>query len=187
MPDPTDTGGIISALVNVRAQFVTDLQAVATMAATPNPVTGESWDPTALWCLNGTPAAGTPGQPGYIAPAGGLIAWVNGISLPTPTTNPVPPVPAGGGIASQAEELWLQAIALKQNAQPVINGIVSQLTNLGPPESVMNPCGALIQNRLQTVQNAAASAAANLAMFNAILLKYLPQAAILGHVRMVHR
>ena len=47
-------------------------------------------------------------------------------------------------------------------------------------------CGALIQNRLQTVQNAAASVTANLAMFNAILLKYLPKAAILSHVRMVH-
>jgi hypothetical protein len=185
--DPTDTNGIIGALINVKGQFVSDLTAVATMSATPNAVTGESWDPTALWCLNGTPAVGTAGQPGFVPAYPGLIAWVNGLSLPVAMTNPVPPVPTGGGIAANAEEAWLQAVALQEASVPIVNGIVAQLNSMGPPESVMNPCGALIQNRIQTVQNAVTTGASQLALFNSVLIKYLPQAALLGHVRMVHR
>ena len=157
------------------------------MAATPNAVAGESWDSPVLWCLNGTPAQGTQGQPGYIPAYPGLIAWLNGLALPTPAaSNPVPGVPDGGGVAAQAEELWLQAQAAKAQLNPVINTIVSGLTNFGPPESVMKPCGALIQDRLQTIQNDVAKATSQLTLFNCVLLQFLPKAAILAHVRMVH-
>ena len=183
--DPTDTLGVIQALLSVKAEFVTDLQDVATMAATPDTGTGASWDPTILWCLNGTPAQGVQGQPGFIPAYPGLIAWVNSIVLPSSTTVTPPPVPAGGGIASQAEELWLQALAAYQDINPLVNSIVSNLTNLGPPASVMNPCGAAIQNRIQTVQNATLTVTSQLAMFNTILLAYMPKAAVLAHVRMI--
>jgi hypothetical protein len=183
--DPTDTLGVIQALLSVKASFMNDLGAVATMAATINPATGVSWDPTALWCLNGTPAQGTQGQAGYVPAYPGLIAWIDSIVLPTTTTATPPAVPAGGGVAADAEEAWLTALAAYQDINPLVTSVVSNLTNLGPPQSVMNPCGALIQNRIQTVQNASLTVGSQLTMFNAILLQYLPKVAVVGHVRLL--
>lgn len=186
--DPTDTGGIITGLVTAKAAFIADLQAVALMAGTINTKTNASWDPPALWCINGTPAQGTPGQPGYIPGYAGLLAWVNGLTLPVdPTVNPVPPIPAGGGVAAAAEEVWLKGLAAYQDASSVVNTIVSSLNVSGPPQDVMKPCGALIQDRIQTVQNAVMTTTSQLALFNGILIQFMPKAALAAHVRMLKR
>src|SRR5262249_9122960 len=72
--EAADTKSTMKAVLDSRPDLIAALtETDTTQAAVLNPATGEAWAPYLHMCLMGTPASGTPGQPGYVAPEGGLI------------------------------------------------------------------------------------------------------------------
>lgn len=99
VPAPKD---IFSGLLQFQTEIVGNLQQADTYEAAPlNPSTGAAYNPTAHECLAGMPGQGTAGQPGYVAPSQGLIAWVAGLA-PLEGAS-VPPLPGPKSAACLAD------------------------------------------------------------------------------------
>jgi hypothetical protein len=107
-PVPTPSGpvpakDIFSGLLTFQGEIVANLQQADTYEAAPlNSATPPTaFNPTAHECLVGMPGQGTAGQPGFVAPSQGLIAWVQGL---TPLAGAsVPPLPGPQSAACLAD------------------------------------------------------------------------------------
>jgi hypothetical protein len=164
---PADLTCVINTLVGIQTDFVTILQQVDAYAGTLNTSSNQAWDPTLLQCLNGTPAQGTPGQNGYVAPQAGLIAWVQGLQVPSFAS--VPPVVDQNNLAEVAEHARLLVLAGMQD----VNTLVSQLQVSGPPTSFMQPCGSFLQNAFIAVPT---QIAGQWAAIDTVIVKFFPAA-----------
>lgn len=153
-PAATNTVGVLSALVNVEAQVVSDIQTADGLASTINPATGTMWDPIGHMCYAGI---GTPGTPGYVA---GLLAFIQG--LPTPASLPTAPNGSGGLVTAQ-EDARLVVIATRT----AINNIAA----IGYPTALMQACGSLVNDDANGLVVGSVGV-------NALLLKWIPGAAI---------
>lgn len=159
---------ILSGLLNQKTEVVADLnQALTTQAAVINPATSAAWDPYSVMCLNGIPAVGTPGQPGYVPATPGLIAWVSGLQAPAVAS--VPPLPDNPSAATLAVHARLIIIA----AQSDVGTVLNQINTTGIPSNLKLACGSLINDSVTQTQNMLTQGAA----FAALLAKFVPLVA----------
>lgn len=157
----------MKAVIDARPDLIAALtETDTTQAAVINPTTGEAWDPYLHMCLMGTPASGAPGQPGYVAPEGGLIAWIQGLQQPTVAS--VPPLPDSPAPSTLAEHLRLIAIAGEQD----VNTLVAVIQAGGFPASVRQPCAGFLQDAFITQP---VTIAVQVAVISKLLLTYLPK------------
>ena len=166
---PSDTKCTLTAVIGAKGHLIASLeQALNTQAAIINPSTGESWDPYLVTCLSGTPGQGTAGESGYIAPAPGLIAWIQGLEQEQPGLSSVPPLPSNPTLATVAEHARLLVIA----AQSDIATLADSINTGGFPQSVRKACSAFVQDALVTQP---AKVAGQVTVINTLLLKFLPK------------
>lgn len=150
-------------------KIIADLnQALTTQAAVINPSTGSAWDPDSVLCLGGVPAIGTQGQPGYVAPTPGLIAWISGLTAPA--VSAVPPLPDSPSAATLAVHARLLLMAANSDVGAVLN----QVNTTGVPSNLKTACGAVVQDTVTAGGNLVSQGAA----FAALLGKFVAIAPI---------
>lgn len=163
-PATPSTQDIFSGLLNFQQEVITGLQqADTTQAAVLNPVTGAAWEPDIHICLNGMPAVGTPGQPGYIPGNTGLIGWVQ--SLTAPSVAAIPPLPANPSPATVAVHVQIIADAALYD----VNNVVSQINAGGFPKFLQTDCGGVLAHVQANINTVVGQVAA----FDALLAKYV--------------
>lgn len=187
---PAAPRDIFSGLLTFQSDIVAHLQQADMYEAAPlNPATNAAYNPTAHECLAGMPGQGTVGQPGYIAPSIGLIAWVNGLQplagasvppLPGPTSalcladKAATPNPGNTALdCTPASPATLAVYADNQAAAALsrVNSLTSQVASGNFPgfSDIKQSCGGMLQH----VQEEVGQATTDVAAFTALVGKYV--------------
>jgi hypothetical protein len=186
---------IFSGLLTFQADVVANLQQADTYEAAPiNAATGMAWNPTAHQCLTGMPGQGTAGQPGYVAPSQGLIAWVQGLApLAASTIPPLPGPTSAVCLADQAatpnpastpldcanpSPATIAVYADNQfgAAEGTVQSLLNQITSGGVPSDLKLSCGAMINH----VGDQIITATNQVAAFELLLAKYVMPLVAMG-------
>jgi hypothetical protein len=155
---PSDTKGILNALLKVKDAVIADVLTADAYASTT--IAGSTpavmWDPIAHMCFAGI---GTPGEPGYVP---GLVAFIHSV----PDAPALPTAASGqGGLVTAAEHARLVVIAAEM--------AIEQISALGYPTSLRQACGSLI-NDMATQGGQIMGTAWSV---NALLMKFIPALA----------
>jgi hypothetical protein len=187
-PAPTPTAAcsgniqcLLQNLLAVKTEIVAVAQSVVNdEAGVINTATGESSDPQLVTCVLGSSALGTPGQPGYVAPGQGFIAWVN--ALPQLAVSAVPEVPTGLDQPTQiAEDLEHARLVAKAVLLDAAN-LQTTMQQAGFTAGLRKSCQGFVQDAAVDMPMQAAN---DLAMVALVVGRFIGPAVAL-HERKLH-